>query len=231
MMKSFIDRENEILDILERFSKANLNYVLVGGYAVSAYMHRFSVDADVCISKENFAKFKEILHSRSFEPKKRRDLDDMYKGEFASFVNKGKLPVTVDLMINSLGSRQTDASFSFKQLFENSHEEKVVGIEKSILSRIPKKELLIALKIHAARMTDARDIVALCDNVDFSIIANFVNRGAKEQLRKNIDSLILYLRDKRFKDSFKGVFSIEKLPVDNINNALKLLETLAKTIK
>ena len=51
MMKSFIERENEIFDILDSFNKAELKYVLIGGYAVSAYMRRFSVDADVCIDK------------------------------------------------------------------------------------------------------------------------------------------------------------------------------------
>ena len=64
MIKSFIERENEIFDILDDFNKAELKYVLIGGYAVSAYMRRFSVDADVCIDKKDLSLFKEILKTR-----------------------------------------------------------------------------------------------------------------------------------------------------------------------
>ena len=226
MPKSFIERENEILGIIESVIKSGLNYVLVGGYAVSAYMHRFSVDADICIDKKDTDSFRNLLKSNHFAMTKRRDLEDTYKGEFECYVKKTKLPIIVDLMIGSVASRQTNASISFHSLFENSVIKKIIGTEKSIEARIPVKEALIALKIHAARMTDARDIVALCEDIDYNLVERFVKRGNSREVHDNIKNLIIHFKSDNFKDSFKGVFSIEKLPVNNINNAVKLMERL-----
>lgn len=229
MMKSFIERENEIFDILDSFSKAELEYVLIGGYAVSAYMRRFSVDADVCIGKNDLPSFKEILKTKHFELVKRRDLEDIYKGSFECYIKKVKLPVTVDLMIGSIVSRQTNYSVSFEKLYKNSAIKKIIGIEKTISARIPAKEILIALKINSARLTDARDIVALCQNVDFEIIAEFMDKS--KEIQDNLNSLLSYFKSDNFKDAFKGVFSIEKLPKGNIDNAIKLIENLKEKIQ
>lgn len=228
-MKSFIERENEIFDILDGFNNAELKFVLIGGYAVSAYMHRFSIDADVCIDKKDLQLFKTILEKKHFQFVKRRNLEDIYKGEFECYVKKVKLPVTVDLMIGSVVSRQTNASISFEQLHKNSVIKKITGIEKEISVRIPLKEILIALKINAARLTDARDIVALCQNVDFDVIAKFVDKNQQE-LQNNLDKFLSYFASDNFKDSFKGVFSIEKLPKGSIENAVKLMKKLKAKI-
>lgn len=226
MMKLFIERENEILGIIEAIGKSSMDYVLVGGYAVSAYMRRFSVDADVCIDKKDLYSFTNLLKSKHFIMAKRRDLEDVYKGEFECYVKKTKLPVTVDLMIGSVASRQTNASISFQSLFESSAIKKITGIEKSIDARIPAKEILIALKIHAARMTDARDIAALCKGIDFDLVEKFVKRGNSKEVQNNIRNLTAHFKSDNFKDSFKGVFSIEKLPAENIQNAIRLMERL-----
>ena len=142
MMKAFIERENEIFDILDSFNKAELKYVLIGGYAISAYMHRFSVDADVCIDKKDSYSFQSILKAKHFALTKRRVLEDIYKGQFECYIKKTKLPVTVDLLIGSVASRQTNASVTSTQLYNNSIIKKVTGIEKTINVRIPAKELL-----------------------------------------------------------------------------------------
>ena len=102
-------------------------------------------------------------------------------------------------------------------------------MEKTISARIPLKEILIALKIQAARMTDARDIVALCQNVDFDIVAEFMDNN--KEIRNNLNALLSYFKSDNFKDAFKGVFSIEKLPAGNIKNAVKLAENLKSRIK
>ena len=226
MLKSFIERENEILDIIDAVIKSGLKYVLVGGYAVSAYMHRFSVDADICIDKKDLDSFRKLLKSKHFAMTKRRDLEDAYKGEFECYVKKTRLPVTVDLMIGSITSRQTNASISFQSLFDNSATKKISGIEESIEARIPVKEVLIALKIHAARMTDARDIVALCKDIEYELVEKFVKKGNSIEVQNNISNLITHFNSDNFRDSFKGAFSIEKLPVENIQNAIKLMERL-----
>ena len=231
MLNSFIERENEIFDILDSFSKAGLKYVLVGGYAVSAYMHRFSVDADVCIDKKDLASFQDVLKAKHFALAKSRVLEDIYSGHFECYIKKVKLPVTVDLMIGSIASRQTDASISFAQLSTNSINAKITGIEKTADVIIPKKELLIALKIHAARLTDSRDIVALCHGINFEVVEKFIHIGNAKQVSDNLGRLLAAFKSDNFRDSFKGVFSIEKLPKDNLDNAIKLMEKLKNQIK
>src|SRR3989338_1862626 len=232
MMKSFIERENEIFDVLDSLNKSELRYVLVGGYAVSAYMRRFSVDVDVCIDKKDLASFQNILKTKHFALSKRKALEDIYKGHFECYIKKAKLPVTVDLMIGSVASRQTNASISFSQLYDNSTVVKITGVEKTISARIPAKESLIALKIHSARLTDARDIVALCHRIDFELVAKYVNIGNYNEVHNNLNKLIIAFKSDNFKDAFKGVFSIEKLPKGNIENSIKLMEHLkTKTMK
>ena len=225
-MDSFIERENEIFDILTSFAKSGIKFVLIGGYAVSAYMHRFSVDADVCIDKMDLALFRDLLQTRHFIPAKRKELEDIYQGAFESFIKKIKLPVTVDLMIGSVASRQTNGSISFETLYTHSVIRKIVGIEKEVTARIPTKELLIALKVHAARLTDARDIVSLCHNIDADTVAKFMKNGDQKKIQDNVRQILSFIKSPSFENSFKGVFSIEKLPHDNIKNAIKLMEKL-----
>ncbi len=226
MVKTFIERENEIFDVLDSFNKSEIRYVLIGGYAISAYMHRFSVDADICINKKDLTSFREILKNKHFILTKRKILEDIYKGQFECHTKKVKLPVSVDLMIRSVVSRQTNASISFSQLYKNSVIKKIIGIEKTVSARTPIKELLIALKIHSARLTDARDIVAICHNIDFELVAKFVDIGDAKEVQNNLNNLVVYFKSDNFKDSFKGMFSIEKLPKENIENAINLMEKL-----
>lgn len=227
-MKALIQRENEIFSILREFEKSGLRYVLIGGYAVSAYMHRFSIDADLCIGKKDIEAFREMLKSRKFEIEKRMALEDAYSGEFECYTKRSDFPVTVDLMINSVVSRQTNDSMSFEEIYKSSKNARITGIEEEADVRIPSKEVLIALKIQAARLTDARDIVALCKDIDFNEVAKYAKRGNLEKISINLDILLKLIESDNFKDSFKGVFSIEKLPKGNIENAIKLLEKLKK---
>ena len=73
-------------------------------------------------------------------------------------------------------------------------------------------------------MTDTRDIVALCQNVDLSMVMEFIDKN--KEIRNNLDKLLSYFISDNFKDAFKGVFSIEKLPKGNIDNAIKLVKSL-----
>lgn len=60
-MSGFPDRENQLFDILETFTAHDLEFLVIGGYAVSAYQHRFSVDADIVITAEQFDRFATLL--------------------------------------------------------------------------------------------------------------------------------------------------------------------------
>ena len=133
-------------------------------------------------------------------------------------------------MINSVASRQTDASISFAEIYKSSKAARIIGIEDEAKARISSKEVLIALKMHSARLTDARDIVALCKDISFEEVSKYIKRGNLEKVRNNLNSLLELIKSDNFKDSFKGVFSIEKLPKGNIENAIRLIEDVKNVI-
>ncbi|MBS3131460.1 hypothetical protein J4212_03450 [Candidatus Woesearchaeota archaeon] len=54
--------------------------------------------------------------------------------------------------------------------------------------------------------------------------------GNPAKIKDNLTKLIEYFQSKNFKDSFKGVFSIEKLPKGNIDNAVRLMERLKENL-
>jgi len=104
MFEQFIKRENTIFEVLQEFVNAQLPFVLVGGYAISAYKHRFSVDADLVLRKEDKTKFEEILKKKKFAKTIVKDLDHVYAPEFIRYESKEKLPVSIDLLIGGVGS-------------------------------------------------------------------------------------------------------------------------------
>lgn len=214
MIDKFIERENRILEILQDFMDSGLDFILVGGYAVSAYKHRFSVDADMVIKKQDKTKFEEVLLRNNFKKRFVRQLDHVYASEHVAYEMKAELPITVDLLIDGIGSRTTNASLSFEQLEENSELKKIIGAEKEVIAKIPKREILIILKLHSGRLTDFRDIVALSKSLDLELINKFIWRGKKTVVEDNIKKVLSLIEEKGFIDSFKGAFMTKKYDID-----------------
>ena len=206
-----INRENQIFDILQKFIDAKLDFIVVGGYAVSAFKHRFSVDADIVIESSALEDFEAVLKKQDFRKTISKELKNIYSSRFERY-EKDK--TFVDLMINALASRTTNAAFSFRLLHENSIRKKIIGIEKEITARIPIKELLIAVKIHSGRLTDFRDIAALAKNTDLGKIKKFLFIGDIKAVNENLKKLHTAVNDKNFIDSFKGVFIEKKFDID-----------------
>lgn len=230
MFKEYIQRENTIFEILQSFLDNNLDFVLIGGYAVSAFKHRFSVDADIIIKAEDLEKFESLLEIKKFKKTKSKDLDNLYSTKFVRFENKDELIVSIDLLINGMGIRQTNSCLSFNKIDNNCIKKTIKGIEKEIKVKIPVKELLIAMKLQAGRLTDFRDIVALSKNINVDKIEEFLKNSDKKILNKHIDYLLLLLDKKEFMDSFKGVFMEKKFDID-IDEVKKLEVLLNKPKK
>ena len=210
-MKELIQKENAIFEILQKFVESNLDFVIVGGYAVSAFKHRFSVDADIVIQSKDLEKYKSILEKKNFKKTAEKQLENIYSSRFIRYE---KDMASVDILIDALASRSTDASFSYKLLFDNSTERKIIGIEKEVAARVPTKELLIVMKLHSGRLTDFRDIATLAKDINLETIKNFLFIGDLKSLQKNLDKLAVVVKDKNFIDSFKGVFIEKKFDVD-----------------
>lgn len=227
----FINRENEILRILKKLT--DFKIIVVGGYAVSARAkHRFSVDCDIIISKNDLNRITDVLNKEGFEKSTTKaDFDTEYGGEFIRHVKKiDGLPVSIDLLVSSLVCRTTGASWSFNYVLKNSDTAIVAGIESSVECLVPSKELLLAFKIHSGRKTDLRDIIMLKD-VDWDVTKGHVNRGDSVALKKQIELMIKELDNKNLADSLKGVFQLKEDVEKMIQGTKKNLIGLLKEIK
>ena len=142
-----------------------------------------------------------------------KELDHRYASEFIRYEAAEKPSASIDLLIGGLGSRTTKASFSFEQLQSHAQKRTIIGTEKEVIALVPDREVLIALKIHSGRLTDFRDIVALCKNIDLKIVQEFMAVGEPEVIRQNIQKLMALLDQKGFIDSFKGVFQEKKYEI------------------
>ena len=130
-----VERENEILKAIRRMKEAELDFIIVGGYAVSALArHRYSVDCDVVITKEQLEKCEDLLKKEGFTKDiEKSGFDKEYGGEFVSYKKKIKnLPLTIDLLINNLVCRNTGAEWSFNYIKKYSIEENLLISYKNL---------------------------------------------------------------------------------------------------
>lgn len=228
---AFIEREKEILRVLTRLVGARLDFIVVGGHAVSALArHRYSIDCDVVIKKKEMEEFENILTREGFtRHTERAGFDEVYGGEFVSYRKEvDRLPVTFDLLVGSLVYRTTDAAWSFDYIRRHSIEANVLGIETSVSCRVPEKELLIAFKVHSGRKADVRDMVMLRENADFKKVLDHLKRGRIDALRDQINNIIEALKDEKLVDSLKGVFTLTADVKRQIENTRKDMENLLK---
>jgi len=224
-----IERENEVLSVIKKLSESKLDFIVVGGYAVSALArHRFSADCDLVIPKELLKVIENLLvevgYKKSIE---KAGFDIIYGGFFVSYEKKiNDLPVTADLLVGSLVSRNTNASWSFDYIKQNSITAIVAGLQASVECKIPKKELLIAMKIHSMRRADIRDIIVLNEKVNWAEVLEHSKRGELEKLKEQLDRMIQALYDKKLVDSLKGVFTLKQDVNDMIAKTIKEVEVL-----
>jgi len=229
----FVERENEILKMIKGMVEARLDFIVVGGYAVSALArHRFSVDSDIVVSKKRLGKAEEILEREGFEKHvERAGFNETYAGEFVSYKKEvAGLPVTVDLLVNSLVCRATEASWSYDYIKKHSIYANIPGLEASVSCRIPEKVLLIAFKIHSGRRADVRDIVMLRENADLEKVIYHLSRGNIAALKGQIKRIVIALEDKTLVDSLKGVFTLTVDVKRQIESARKFINAILKNL-
>jgi hypothetical protein len=218
-----LEREGEVMRILNRLSSTGVVFVVVGGYGVSAYRHRYSIDADIVVRKEELNKFAEILEGEAYAYTASKKLENTYLTEFMRY-ERDNPKVSVDLLIDGLGCRQTGAAYSFEFLLENSTLMEIKGIQDNVKVYVPTREILIIMKLHSGRLTDLRDVAALTFGLDLEFIKKHLFRGNQNIIRKNMKKLETLLENKGFQDSFKGVFMEKKYQIkkDDIKKLVKL---------
>ncbi len=223
-------RGAEVIRILLILRSHSDKLVVIGGYAVSALAaHRFSVDCDVVIQEKELRLLEKILKEEGYAKTKSTQLQKGTHGaKTAKYVKQvGGRKVAVDLYVNSVLSRNTGGEWSYESISQNSMETNVVGITDSTIALVPKKELLIAMKLHASRDADLRDIVMLDEGTDWKTVADFTSTGSKRKIKAQLGSAIKRIGSKGFPPSLKAEFGLR------IDVTLRIKATLEhlKTVK
>ena len=113
---SFNNRSDALIELLEELTQAGHEYVLVGGYAVSAFNARFSTDLDIVVAPDSKADFVEFLERRDFEETDSHAKEWFYDTEVIEYEKRltPQQPIGFDHLVNGLGCRQTEAQWSYR---------------------------------------------------------------------------------------------------------------------
>lgn len=98
---SFGNRSAALLELLEELNENELQYVLVGGYAVSAFNTRFSTDLDIVAAPNNKGTFVDFLEAHGFEKTDSHAKKWFYDTEVIEYEKRltPQQPIGFDLLI------------------------------------------------------------------------------------------------------------------------------------
>lgn len=202
-------REAEVIRILKVLSSESNNFAVIGGYAINALTsHRFSVDCDIVVDSEGMKEIAAILDKEGYKASK-IEKQPIYGVKMKRFVKPaGFSKVSVEVFPRQVSCRQTNGTWSFEQIMENSARRTSVGLTDSAEAMVPKKELIMAMKIHAGRDTDLRDVTMLSERADWESVKNFASCGDRGKFKKQIISAIEIINKPQFISSLKAEFGL-----------------------
>jgi len=222
---SLQERQAELVDTHRAVQDEDLPYVLVGGWAISAFQTRFTTDVDMVIPETELDAYDAFLGEMGYSKAFDNDVANVYEGRIVRYEKPvGDNAVEFDALVDALRCRQTDAEWSYRYLHEHSIVESL-EVAEGLTARIPEPALLFALKLHSARLADARDLVIVGSEADLDSIEQHIHRGNPNQLIEQIERVLAELESDEFADSFKGVFQQTELPEDNIDELIEFLRT------
>ena len=197
-------RESIIIKTLQRLPREHV--VLIGGYAVNAYVPpRFSIDCDLVVLG-NSSKLESLLREDGF--KKVGEGDVSYGGYVRYEMEEVK--VSFDLLKNSVVDRDTGIVFEGELFRKYSAERTTVGrsVPTRIKMRIVDPELLFAMKFVSGRRQDVRDMFLLAGgNLNWDLISELLSAKCDRGLiGKRSRSITRDVQSETFRDSIHGPF-------------------------
>lgn len=222
---SLPERQSELIDTHKAIQDAGLPYVLVGGWAVSAFQTRFTTDVDMVLPETALKEYDALLGDLGYHKVFDNDIANVYQGRIVRYEKQvGEYAVEFDALVDALRCRQTDGEWSYRYLEEHSVV-KPLTVAADLSARIPEPALLFALKLHSGRLADARDLVTISSDADFDRIERHIHRGSSEALADQIENVVRQLEKEGFEDSFKGVFQQKELPDGQVKALIDFLRT------
>lgn len=214
------DREKAVLEMLAKIP--NENVVLIGGYAVNAYVPpRFSIDCDLVVIDDDIGEVEATLKANGFV---KSDAGDVPYGNYVRYV-RAKEKVSFDLLVNSVLDRDTGIVFG-RDVFEKYSKTRVtVGrvAPVRIEMRIADPELLFAMKLVSGRKQDVRDIFMLAgEDLNWGAVKEIVLDKCNDALiKKRINLIKRTIESKTYRDSLHGPYG--KIPDGRFDRCEKRL--------
>ena len=205
---SFHNRSDALIELLNEITQAGHEYVLVGGYAVSAFNARFSTDLDIVVAPDSKAEFAEFLERQGFEEADSHAKEWFYHTEVIEYEKRltPQQPIGFDLLVNGLGCRQTEAQWSFDYLYDHSHQQQVSGGTVTTTARVIDGAVLVAAKLHSGRETDLRDVLAVAEEIDLDTVTTHLLRGDDDALREQLEEGLKILEGDELKHGYRSDF-------------------------
>jgi len=223
------ERSEALIDVLNDLEQSGIPFVLVGGYAISQFETRFSTDLDLVIAPEDYDELVGFLDEHNFERTDEFDVppeETIYNREIELFERTEGLvhPVGVDVLVNGLGCRQTEAEWSFRYVREHSTETTISGGSKSTTARAADGEILVAAKLHSARETDLADVLAMVPEIDFQKVESHLHRGDEEALQSQLNEAKKFVEEGGLDHRFKSLFGKSAASPEDIDTLVSFLE-------
>jgi hypothetical protein len=220
-------RERVILEVLKKLPEDSI--ILIGGYAVNAYVPpRFSIDCDLVVL-DKLEKIKKILTENGF---KETDVGETPYGGKYYRLERAEEKIYFDLLFRSVLDRESGISFSSELIEKHSKERITVGKANPIRIglKIIDPVLLFALKFVCCRKQDIRDIFMLSGlKLDWNLIKEILfKKCSKKILEERIENIKKTVKNKTFRDSLQGAFGA--MPTETFDsckkNLLNFLESM-----
>lgn len=222
---SFTNRSDALIELLEELTESGHQYVLVGGYAVSAFNTRFSTDLDIVVAPSTKGEFVEFLEARGFEETDSHAKQWFYHTEVLEYEKRltPQQPIGFDLLVNGLGCRQTEAQWSFDYLYDHSKRQKVSGGTKRTTARVIDGAVLVAAKLHSGRETDLRDVLAIADEIDLNSVTPHLHRGNEEALRAQLKRGLEITESEDLKHGYRSDFGASAVSPEIVKSLQRYL--------
>ncbi|WP_256301778.1 nucleotidyltransferase family protein [Haloarchaeobius salinus] len=222
-------RSEALIEVLDELTAADIGFVLVGGYAISQFETRFSTDLDLVIAPDDYESIVVFLEERNFERTAEFEVppeDTIYNREIELYERSEGLPhpVGVDILVNGLGCRQTDAEWSFDYLRDHSTETTITGGTRSTTAPTANGEILVAAKLHSGRKTDLADVLAAVPSIDLDTVESHLHRGDPEALQAQLNDAQTFIEEGGLDHRFKSVFGKSAASSEDVEVLLEFLE-------
>jgi hypothetical protein len=215
---SFHNRSDALIELLEDLTQEGHEYVLVGGYAVSAFNARFSTDLDIVVAPNSKGKFVEFLEARGFDETDSHAKKWFYNTEVIEYEKRlaPQQPIGFDLLVNGLGCRQTEAQWSFDYLWDHSQKQEVNGGTVTTTARVIDGAVLVAVKLHSGRETDLRDVLAVAEEIDVETVTPHLRRGDEAALREQLKRGLEILESEELKHGYRSDFGASAISTETV---------------